>query len=113
MQRLRQKAERLSTFLKEAEPKEGARGNEVQSNVTDNESAKMQTSHGVVQGYNAQALVDEKHQVIVHGLPSGSGQDHRQVAPMLAGAQEMLALSGLSEELAAGQGQAERRLQLS
>ena len=99
LQRLRQKAERLSTFLKEAEPKEGARGNEVQSNVTDNESAKMQTSHGVVQGYNAQALVDEKHQVIVHGRPSGSGQDHRQVGPMLAGAKEMLALSGLSDEL--------------
>jgi hypothetical protein len=99
LQRLRQKAERLSTFLKEAEPKEGARGNEVQSNVTDNESAKMQTSHGVIQGYNAQALVDEKHQVIVHGLPSGSGQDHRQVAPMLDGAREMLELSGLSEDL--------------
>ena len=99
LQRLRQKAERLGAFLKEAEPKEGARGQEVQSNVTDNESAKMQTSHGVVQGYNAQALVDEKHQVIVHGLPSGSGQDHRQVAPMLAGAKEMLELSGLSEEL--------------
>ena len=99
LQRLRRKAERLGAFLKEAEPKEGARGQEVQSNVTDNESAKMQTSHGVVQGYNAQALVDEKHQVIVHGLPSGSGQDHRQVAPMLAGAKEMLELSGLSEEL--------------
>jgi len=97
--RLRQKAERLSAFLKEAEPKPGARGQEVQSNVTDNESAKMQTSHGVVQGYNAQALVDGKHQIIVHGRPSGSGQDHRQVAPMLAGAREMLELAGLSEEL--------------
>ena len=96
---MRQKADRLGAFLKEAEPKQGARGHEVQSNVTDNESAKMQTSHGVVQGYNAQALVDDKHQVIVHGLPSGSGQDHRQVAPMLAGAQEMLELGGLSEDL--------------
>ena len=99
LQRLRQKAARIGSFLKEEQEKEGARGNEVQSNVTDNESAKMQTSHGVVQGYNAQALVDEKHQVIVHGAPSGSGQDHRQIAPMLAGAKEMLELSGLSEEL--------------
>ena len=99
LERLRQKAGRIEAFLKEEEPKQGARGNEVQSNVTDNESAKMQTSHGVVQGYNAQALVDEKHQVILHGAPSGCGQDHRQVAPMLAGAQEMLELSGLSEEL--------------
>lgn len=99
LQRLRQKADRIGTFLQEEQEKEGARGNEVQSNVTDNDSAKMQTSHGVVQGYNAQALVDEKHQVIVHGAPSGCGQDHRQVGPMLAGAREMLELSGLSAEL--------------
>jgi transposase len=99
LERLRQKAERIGVFLKEEQEKEGAHGNEIQSNVTDNESAKMQTSHGCVQGYNAQALVDEKHQVIVHGAPSGSGQDHRQVVPMLAGAKEMLELAGLNEEL--------------
>ncbi len=99
LERLRGKAERIEVFLKEEQEKEGARGNEVQSNVTDNDSAKMQTSHGVVQGYNAQALVDEKHQVILHGLPGGSGQDHRQVAPMLAGAKEMLEMAGLEEEL--------------
>ena len=113
LHRLRQKAERLGAFLKEAEPRQGARGNEVQSNVTDNESAKMQTSHGVVQGYNAQALVDEKHQVIVHGRPSGAGQDHRQVAPMLEGAREMLELERAQRRAAAGESQAERRLQLS
>jgi hypothetical protein len=67
--------------------------------VTDNDSAKMTTGHGVVQGYNAQALVDEKKQVIVHGLASGVGQDHQQMAPVLAGANEMLELSGLNEEL--------------
>ena len=27
----------------------------------------MITSHGMIQGYNSQALVDAKHQVIVHG----------------------------------------------
>jgi len=99
LQRLRAKAERIEAFLQEAEPKQGARGCEVQSNVTDNESAKMQTSHGCLQGYNAQALVDGRHQIIVHGRPSGSGQDHRQVAPMLAGAAEVLELAGLSQEL--------------
>lgn len=55
--------------------------------------------HGVIQGYNAQALVDEKHQNIVHGAPSGCGQDHRRLAPMLAGATEMLELAGLGKEL--------------
>ena len=38
---------------------------EVQSNITDDDSAKMKTSHGTIQGYNGQALVDTKHQVIV------------------------------------------------
>jgi transposase len=98
-EKLLAQAERLERFVAEEEPKEGTRGSEVQSNVTDNDSAKMTTSHGVIQGYNAQALVDEKHQVIVHGLASGSGQDHRQMEAVLEGAQEMLELSGLSEEL--------------
>ena len=65
-QRLLQQVERLNEFLEKEEPKIGKSGNEIQSNVTDNESAKMPTSHGVIQGYNAQALVDGKHQVIVH-----------------------------------------------
>lgn len=99
LQRLRQRAQRIESFLKEEKAKEGARGNEVQSNVTDNDSAKMQTGHGVIQGYNAQALVDERHQIIVHAMASGTGQDHQQLASVLAGAQELLALAALSEEL--------------
>jgi len=46
----------------------------------------MMTSHGVVQGYNSQALIDGKHQVIVHGEAFGNGQDHIHVPPMLTGA---------------------------
>jgi transposase len=99
LQRLRARAQRIESFLQEEQAKEGARGKEVQSNVTDNDSAKMQTGHGVIQGYNAQALVDAKHQIIVHGMASGTGQDHQQLTPMLKGAQEMLGLAALSEEL--------------
>jgi transposase len=102
LEKLRRGAQRIERFLQEEEPREGTRGKEVQSNVTDKDSAKMTTSHGVVQGYNAQALVDEKEQVIVHGLASGVGQDHQQIAPVLAGASEILELSGLSEELPLG-----------
>ena len=50
----------------------------------------MMTSHGVVQGYNRQALIDGKHQVIVHGEAFGDGQDHGHVPPMLTGALENL-----------------------
>ena len=99
LQRLRARAQRIESFLEEEQAKEGARGHEVQSNVTDNDSAKMQTGHGVIQGYNAQALVDERHQIIVHAVASGTGQDHQQLAPVLAGAQELLELAALSEEL--------------
>jgi transposase len=99
LEKLRRGAERIERFLAAEEEKEGSRGKEVQSNVTDNDSAKMTTSHGVIQGYNAQALVDGKEQVIVHGLACGVGQDHEQIGPVLAEAQVMLELAGLKEKL--------------
>lgn len=99
IEQLLRRAEKLEGFVEEEEPKEGSRGKEVQSNVTDNDSAKMTTSHGVIQGYNAQALVDEKEQVIVHARASGVGQDHRQMAAVLEGAQATLELAGLQEKL--------------
>jgi transposase len=98
IERLRRKSERLREFLAQNEPKEGAR-REVQSNVTDNDSCRMHTSHGTLQGYNAQALVDGKHQVIVHGEAMGAGQDYKHVAPMLEGAAENLEHAGLSQEV--------------
>jgi len=51
-------------------------GKPIKSNITDNESTKMKTSHGVIQGYNGVAVVDAKHQVIVHAEAFGSAQEH-------------------------------------
>ncbi len=96
-QRLLQQVERLNKFLQEEQPKAGKAQAEIQSNVTDNESAKMPTSHGVIQGYNAQALVDAKHQVIVHAETFGS-QDHDNLAPMLKGAKKNLQGIGKSPD---------------
>ena len=48
----------------------------------------MLTSHGTIQGYNGQALVDKKHQVIVHAEAFGEGQDQHLIPPMLTGAKE-------------------------
>jgi transposase len=98
IERLTRKAERLATFLATAEPREGVRG-ELQSNVTDPDSARMYTGHGTVQGYNAQALVDAKHQIVVQAEASSDGQDYRQVDPLFAGAQETLQLAGLQDEV--------------
>jgi transposase len=86
IQRIEKQAARIEKFLTANEPKRGKRGKELQSNVTDNDSAKMQTAHGVIQGYNGQALVDAKHQVILHAEAFGNGQDYGHVAPMLEGA---------------------------
>ena len=90
LERLQKKAELIEQWLAENQPKIGAVGREKQSNITDNDSATMMTSHGAVQGYNGQALVDAKHQVIVHGEAFGDGQDHGHVPPMLTGALENL-----------------------
>ena len=90
VEKLQKKAELMEKWLAENQPKQGAAGREKQSNITNNDSATMMTSHGVVQGYNSQALIDGKHQVIVHGEAFGDGQDHGHIPPMLTGALENL-----------------------
>ena len=85
--RFQLQVERLNEFLKDREPKIGSSGKEIQSNAVDNESAKMTTSHGVIQGYNAQALVDSKHQVIL-AAEAFASQDHENLQPMLDNAKK-------------------------
>ena len=86
VEKLQKKAELMEKWLVENQPKLGAAGREKQSNITDNDSAKMMTSHGAVQEYNSRALIDGKHQAIVHGEAFGDGQDHGHIPPMLTGA---------------------------
>jgi hypothetical protein len=52
IERLEKKLRKVDEFLKAAEPKKGASGAEVQSNITDNESARIKGPHGHIQGYN-------------------------------------------------------------
>ena len=95
--RFQLQVERLNTFLKDRQPKRGSDGKEIQSNAVDNESVKMPSSHGVVQGYNAQALVDSKHQVILAAEALAS-QDHENLKPMLEGAKKNLVALGKSPD---------------
>lgn len=99
--RLQQQVERLNAFLEREKPKMGRDGQEIQSNVVDNESVKMPTSHGVVQGYNAQALVDSRHQVIL-AAEVFSTQDADNLQPMLNGAKKNLARAGKDENFFRG-----------
>jgi transposase len=52
LEKLKKEAAKLEEFLEKTEPKPGKQFKEVRSNVTDNESAMMTTSHGTIQGYN-------------------------------------------------------------
>ena len=98
MQRLQKQAAGLEKWLKDNDPKYGTTGKEISSNMTDNESAKIKTFHGVIQGCSSQALIDAKHQVIIHAAAFGRGQDHAHGPPMLEGALENLKRLGHGKE---------------
>ena len=44
---------------------------------------KMKTSKGVIQGYAGVAMVDAKHQVVVHAEAFGEAQEYALLIPML------------------------------
>ena len=102
IERLRKKAECLERWLKENGPKMGRQGREIKSNVTDNESAIMVTSHGTIQGYNGQALVDSKDQVIIHAEAFGESQDLHLIPAVLDGAKENMGAIGCGEDYFVG-----------
>jgi transposase len=85
---IKEKVKKIKRWLKENDDKPGKTGKPVKSNITDNESAKMKTSHGVIQGYDGVAVVDEKHQVIVHAEAFGAAQEHDLLKPMVEGTRE-------------------------
>jgi transposase len=73
---LKVKAAKIEQWLREnPEDKKGVRGTPVKSSMTDPDSAKMVSGHGVVQGYNGLAMVDAKHQIIVGAEAFGKGHD--------------------------------------
>jgi len=102
IERLRKKAERLERWLRENRSKMGRRGKEIKSNVTDNESAIMVTSHGTIQGYNGQALVDSKDQVIINAEAFGDAQDLHLIPAVLDGAKENMGAIGCGEDYFVG-----------
>jgi len=85
---IKSKVKKIKQFLKGNDDKPGKTGKPIKSNITDNESAKMKTSHGVIQGYNGVAVVDDKHQIIVHAEAFGAAQEHDLLEPMIEGTKE-------------------------
>jgi transposase len=85
VERLKQEAEKIRTWL-QVHPvdRRGVSGGLRKSNRTDNESAKMATGKGVIQGYTGVAVVDEKHQIIVDAQAHGVGQEQELLVPTVA-----------------------------
>ena len=92
--------DKVREFLQRHADKVGAQGRVKQSNVTDNESAKMMTGKGVIQGYTAVAVVDRKRQIVVNAQAYGEGQEHGLLIPMLEETQEHFKTLGREHVLA-------------
>jgi transposase len=84
-EKLDRASQKIDQFLKTHEDRKGVSGNVVKSNITDNDSAKMKTSRGVIQGYTGVVAVDAKHQVIVQAQAYGQGQEHGLLEPTIDG----------------------------
>jgi transposase len=90
---------KVKGFLREHDDKRGASGKAIKSNITDNDSAKIKTGKGVIQGYDAMAVVDARHQVIVGAQAFGAAQEHGLLIPMLEHTREHLEQLGHRDAL--------------
>lgn len=88
---LRAEVKTIRRFLKTNAKRESASGSERKSNLTDNDSAKMATGKGVIQGYTGAAAVDASHQIIVAAQAHGSGSEQSLLLPMIEQAQPFAA----------------------
>ena len=80
---LRKASKKIKKHLANTHDRLGLSGKIVKSNITDNDSAKMKTSHGTLQGYNGVAAVDNKHQIIVGAEAFGQGPENNLLKPMV------------------------------
>lgn len=97
---LKKRLSKIRTWLKEnPTDKQGARKHLLkQSNVVDNESAKMPTAHGVVQGYTGVATVDSKRQVVVYAEAFGENQEKKLLKPAIDGVRENFSQSNICDD---------------
>ena len=82
--RIEREAAQVRQWLQDnPEDRKGSKGSIRKSNRTDNESAKMATSKGVIQGYTGVAAVDAKHQIIVEAQAHGTGSEQELLVPVV------------------------------
>ena len=82
--RLTRDAQQLREWLaSHPTDRHGPTGGLRKSNRTDNESAKMATDKGVIQGYTGVAAVDTKHQIIMAAQAHGTGSEQEVLLPIV------------------------------
>lgn len=91
---LQRQIKKVKDWLDKNDDKPGKTGKPRKSNITDNDSAKMKSSRGVIQGYDGVATVDSKHQVVVHAEAFGEAQEHDLLQPMVEGTETNFAAIG-------------------
>ena len=85
VEKLERQAEQMRAWLaRNPDDRRGAKGAIRQSNRTDNDSAKMATSKGVIQGYTGVATVDAAHQIIVDAQAHGTGSEAELLMPVVS-----------------------------
>ncbi len=101
---LRKEFKKIDDFLKTAEPRMGKakQQKEVKSNITDNESAKITTSKGTIQGFNGIAAVDKKHQIIVDAQAFGEASEHHTLQPIIESIRQRYRTLGIGSDLHGG-----------
>lgn len=84
IERLTRDAAELRAWLNtHPDERRGPKGTIRKSNRTDNESAKMATGKGVIQGYTGVAAVDAAHQIIVEAQAHGTGSEQALLVPVV------------------------------
>ena len=97
--KLKKQAKKIKEWMDDNDDRTGSGGRAIKSNITDNESAKMKTSKGVIQGYVGVTSVDKKHQVIVGAEAFGQRQEHNLLIPMVEQIRENFSSIGYKEDV--------------
>ena len=100
IEKLQAKIDKIDRWMSGNDDRKNHKGKIKKSNITDNESAKMVSSRGVIQGYNGIAASDSKHQVIVHAEAHGEGYEGQLMKPTLEGVKKNLSAIGDDAESA-------------
>ena len=97
---LNETIQRIGEFLETHSPRMGSsvRSGEVKSNITDNESAKLKSSNGFIQGYNGLALVDSKNQVVLDTVAVGQNNEADLLPGLLDTLPETLEAASIEPE---------------